>query len=367
MKKSVLIAMSGGVDSSVAAALLIEQGYQVTGVTMKLWQDEEERRVTEGGCCSIEAVDDVRRVADILGIPHYVMNLSEEFKTKVIDYFIEEYSRGCTPNPCIACNRHIKFDLLLKRAVAMGIDYIATGHYARVDYDQSLRRWLLKRSLSSAKDQTYALYNLTQYQLERTIFPIGVYPDKTKIREIAAKLGLRVASKPDSQDICFVNDDYAKYIEDKRPGISKPGCFVDISGKKLGKHKGIIHYTVGQRKGLGIAIGKPAYVIGVNSEKNEVLLGDQEYILSEQLIAKDINFISIQNIDKELEVTAKIRYSAKEAEAWIKPSAEGKLLVRFKQKQRAITPGQAVVFYNGDAVVGGGIIESVVKEQQEGV
>ncbi len=357
MKKTVLVAMSGGVDSSVAAALLIEQGYQATGVTMKLWQDDDDRRVLEGGCCSLEAVDDARRVADILGIPYYVMNLSEDFKTNVIDYFIDEYGRGYTPNPCIACNKKIKFDLFLKKAMAMGIDYMATGHYARIEYNESLGRWLLKRSMAPGKDQTYALYNMTQHQLEHTLFPIGTYTDKAKIREIAAKMGLRVANKPDSQEICFVNDDYGRYIESKRPGIAKPGNLVDINGNILGKHRGIIHYTIGQRKGLGIALGKPAYVSDINPERNEVVLGDHEQVYSEQLIARDINLIAFESLKNELKVTAKIRYSAKEAEACISPLGHDRILVKFKQKQRAVTPGQAVVFYNGDIVVGGGIIE----------
>ena len=360
MKKSVLVAMSGGVDSSVAAALLIEQGYEVTGVTMKLWQDEEDRKVTEGGCCSLEAVEDARRVADILSIPYYVVNFSREFKNSVIDYFIDEYSKGYTPNPCIACNREIKFDLLLKKAVAMGIDYIATGHYAQIEYDQKVGRWLLKRSETSLKDQTYALYNMSQYQLEHTLFPIGAYPQKDKIREIAAGLGLRVANKPDSQEICFVDDDYGEYIENKRPGISKPGNLVDMSGNVLGKHKGIIHYTVGQRKGLGIALGKPAYVVEVRSKTNEVVIGDQEDIFSNELIARDINLIAIESIKSEMKVKAKIRYSAKEAEAYVRRLEGNKVLIKFEQKQRAITPGQAVVFYNANTVVGGGIIESAV-------
>lgn len=357
MKKSVLVAMSGGVDSSVAAALLIEQGYQVAGVTMKLWQDNDAKKVTEGGCCSIEAVDDARRVADILGIPHYVMNLSREFDKSVIEYFIDEYQRGVTPNPCIACNRHIKFDLLLNRAIAMGIDYIATGHYARIEYDRTGGRWLLMKSMSKAKDQTYALYNLTQNQLAHTLFPIGGYTDKEKIREIAANLGLRVANKPDSQEICFVEDDYGRFIENRRPGVSKPGDFVDVNGKVLGRHKGIVHYTIGQRKGLGLALGKPAFVIGIEPDKNQVVIGDQEYLFSNRLIARDINLISIDSLKNEMRVAAKIRYSANQADACIEPYGQDKLLLRFDQKQRAITPGQSVVFYDGDIVVGGGIIE----------
>ena len=356
-QKSVMIAMSGGVDSSVAAALLLEQGYNVTGVTMKLWQDDKVDRIVEGGCCSLEAVDDARRVCDLLGIPHYVMNFSEDFKDKVIDYFIDEYINGKTPNPCIACNRHIKFDLLLNKAKAMNMDYIATGHYALNEYDESTGRWLLKKSHAAAKDQTYALFNLTQDQLAHTLFPVGDFNDKAKTREVAQRLGLRVANKPDSQEICFVDDDYGAYIEEKRPGSMKPGNFVDRNGKILGRHKGIINYTVGQRKGLGIALGKPAFVVSVNPKTNEVVLGENEDIFTDSLIAKDVNFIAIDKLESELKVTAKIRYSAKESPAVISPDGD-RVMVKFYEKQRAITKGQAVVFYDGDTVVGGGIIDN---------
>lgn len=361
MNKSVLVAMSGGVDSSVAAALLVERGFKVIGVTMKLWQDEE-ANVVEGGCCSLSAVNDARRVADVLGIPHYVLNFSEEFKESVIKYFINEYYAGRTPNPCIACNKYIKFDFLLKKALAMGMDYIATGHYARIEYEPNISRWLLKKSLSIEKDQTYVLYNMTQYQLEHTLFPIGDFEDKKKVREIAAKLGLRTAEKSESQEICFVDGDYGEYIERSQPGISKPGNIVDVSGKVLGKHRGIIHYTIGQRKGLGIAAGRPLYVIAIDPKKNEVIVGGYEQLFSRKLIAKEVNLISIEHLKDKQKITAKIRYSAKEAEAYIMPLENGKVLVEFVEPQRAITPGQSVVFYNSDIVVGGGVIEAVIKE-----
>jgi tRNA-specific 2-thiouridylase len=354
MKKSVLVAMSGGVDSSVAAALLLEQGYEVTGVTMKLWQDDA--KASTEGCCSLDAVNDARRVADKLGIPHYVMNLSKEFKEKVIEYFIDEYTKAMTPNPCIACNRYIKWELLLQKALAMGIDYIATGHYAQVQYNEDTKRWLLKRSQADSKDQTYALYNMTQPQLEHTLFPLGIYTNKEKIREIAAKLGLRVANKPDSQEICFVDDNYGDFIEEKRPGTAKPGDFVDKNNRVLGQHKGIIYYTIGQRKGLGIALGKPVYVVGFNIERNQVILGDEDKIFKDTLIAKDINLISMDKLTKEERVTAKIRYSAKPAACTISSYENDRILVKFDEKQRAITPGQSVVFYQDDIVVGGGVI-----------
>ncbi len=359
MKKSVLVAMSGGVDSSVAAALLVEQGYEVIGITMKLRQHEE-LSISENGCCSLEAVEDARRVSEILGIPHYVLNFSEEFRDKVIDYFIDQYSRGYTPNPCIACNRHIKFELLLNKAKTMGVDYISTGHYARTEYDPARKRWLLKKSLSAAKDQTYALYNMTQYQLEHTLFPIGQYTDKEKIRSIAAKLGLRVADKPESQDICFIDDDYGSYIQSRCPGKVKSGDIVDTDGNVLGKHRGIVYYTIGQRKGLGLALGKPVYVVAVNPQRNEVIVGGHEKVYSMGLIAKDINLIAVESLEDRLKVTVKIRYAASEAEAFIEPIDGNKVNVIFKKEQRAVTPGQSVVFYTGDVVVGGGIIDAAV-------
>ena len=350
-----MIGMSGGVDSSVAAALLVQKGYNVIGVTMKLWDDE--KQATDSMCCSIDAVNDAKRVADMIGIPHYVFNLKDEFQSNVIEYFLNEYILGHTPNPCIACNKFIKFDLLLKKAQAMGVDFIATGHYAKTEFSKETGRWLLKRSQAIRKDQTYALYGMTQHQIEHTLFPLCDFVTKDEVRKIAEGLGLRIANKPDSQEICFVEGDYGDYIESKCPGISKPGDFVDINGKVLGKHKGIIHYTIGQRKGLGIALGKPAFVTAIDVNKNQVVLGDENGIFTNELSAKDINIIPFEKLEGEMKVTAKIRYSAKEAEACISPSFDGVLKVIFQQKQRAITPGQAVVFYDGDIVVGGGTIE----------
>lgn len=357
-KKKVMIGMSGGVDSSVAAAILLEKGYEVIGVTMQIWPDmEEERLKTEGGCCSLSAVDDARRVANKLGIPYYVMNFKEVFEKKVIDYFTEEYINGRTPNPCIACNRHVKFDALLNKAVSMGIDYIATGHYAKVEFDETSKRFLLKKSVTDRKDQTYALYNLTQEQLARTLMPIGDY-EKERVRELAKELGLTVATKPDSQEICFVEDnDYAGFIEKNTDYKVKPGNFVDTKGKILGRHNGIIHYTVGQRKGLGITFGKPMFVVGIDAKNDNVVLGEEGEVLSDSLTASDLNFISIEKLDGPMRVEAKIRYSAKPAAATITPADEGRVKVVFDIPQRAITPGQSVVFYDGDVVVGGGVIE----------
>lgn len=356
--KKVMVAMSGGVDSSVAAALLLEKGYSVIGVTMQIWPDiDEERQIRGDGCCSLQAAEDARRVADILGIPYYVMNLKDIFARKVIEYFVDEYMKGCTPNPCIACNRHVKFEMLMKKALSMGMDYIATGHYARILYDDERKRYVLKKSAAKNKDQTYVLYNMTQEQLSRTLMPIGEYT-KDEVRKMAKKLGLPVAEKRESQDICFVQDkDYIGFICGYKGYEPKPGDFVDTKGNILGKHKGIIHYTVGQRKGLGITVGKPLYVVDIDAQNNRVVLGYENEVFSGSLVAKDLNFISIERLEKEMRVSAKVRYSAKEADATITPLDNGKVKVTFDIPQRAITPGQSVVFYEGDIVAGGGTID----------
>lgn len=357
-KGTVMLGMSGGVDSSVAAAVLKEQGYEVVGVTMQIWPDiDEERKQTEGGCCSLSAVDDARRVADRLGIKYYVLNFKDIFQEKVIDYFTAEYLKGRTPNPCIACNRFVKFEALLMKAVSMGMDYIATGHYARRTYDETSGRYLLKKSATAQKDQTYALYTMTQDQLSRTLFPIGDF-EKGQVRAMAKDLGLPVATKPDSQEICFVEDnDYGRYISENTDARIEPGYFVDTEGNRLGMHKGIIHYTVGQRKGLGISFGKPKYVVAIRPQDNTVVLGDEDEVFSAGLTASDLNFISISELKDEMRVTAKIRYSAREASAIIRPLPGNRAEVKFDEPQRAVTPGQAVVFYDGDIVVGGGVID----------
>lgn len=357
-KKSVMIGMSGGVDSSVAAAILLEKGYEVIGVTMQIWPETpEEAKLTEGGCCSLSAVDDARRVSDKLGIPYYVLNFKEVFEERVIDYFIDEYLKGKTPNPCIACNRYVKFEALLNKAVSMGIDYVATGHYAIIEYDENRKRYILKKSVTQQKDQTYALYNLTQDQLKRVLMPIGDY-SKDVVRQKASQLGLSVANKPDSQEICFVDDNnYGRFIEENTDKKILPGNFVDTKGNVLGRHKGLIYYTVGQRKGLGIAFGKPMYVIGLDVKNNNVILGEDNEVFSNSLIADDLNFISIDELKEPMRVKAKIRYSAKEAYATISPIEKGKVSVVFDEPQRAITPGQSVVFYDEDVVVGGGVIQ----------
>ena len=350
--------MSGGVDSSVAAYLLKEQGYDVIGVTMQIWQEDKEYEEREGGCCSLSAVDDARRVADKIGIPFYVLNFRDSFKKNVIDYFIDEYMEGKTPNPCIACNKYLKFDELLKKAQGIGADYIATGHYAKIEEHNG--RYILVKSDDDKKDQTYALYNMTQEQLAHTLMPCGEYT-KDRIREIAKEIGLDVHNKKDSEEICFISDNnHGKYISEAMPGKVKQGNFVDKDGNILGKHKGIVYYTIGQRKGLGLAMGRPVFVTDINPLTNEVVVGAEEDIFKTDLICKDINFIAFDNLDKSLELKAKIRYSAKPATATITPLENGQVRVSFKEKQRAITKGQSVVFYLDDLVVGGGIIESLV-------
>ena len=360
MKKRVMIGMSGGVDSSVAAYLLKEQGYDVIGVTMKLWQDDDDELIeNEGGCCSLAAVEDARQVADKIGIPFYVLNFSDVFKEKVIEPFIDEYLNGRTPNPCISCNKHIKFDDFFRKARQIGCDYVATGHYAKIEKDEESGRFLLKKSVTDKKDQTYALYNLTQEQLEHTLLPIGDY-EKDRVREIAKEMGMDVHNKPDSQEICFVKDnDYAGYVKKHSKKRIEEGFFVDTKGNVLGKHNGIINYTIGQRKGLGIALGKPMFVVDIDPVRNTVVLGDNEDIFNKVLIAKDVNFISIDGVkeDEPIRVEAKIRYSAKPSPATVYKHGEDAIKIVFDEPQRAITKGQSVVMYNGDVVVGGGIID----------
>lgn len=348
--------MSGGVDSSVAAYLLKEQGYDVIGVTMQIWQDEDIICQAEnGGCCGLSAVEDARRVASDLEIPYYVMNFKQEFKQNVIDYFIKEYLEGRTPNPCIACNRYVKWESLLKRSLEIGADFIATGHYARITR-LSNGRIALQKSATAQKDQTYALYNLSQYQLEHTLMPVGEYT-KDQIREIADKIGLKVANKPDSQEICFIPDhDYAKFINENSQKQIEQGNFVTKEGKILGKHRGITHYTVGQRKGLNLSMGHPVFVLEIRPDTNEVVIGDGTQVFSDRLFAGNINFMALPGLEEEREVTAKIRYSHKGAACKIHRYQEDKIECIFTEPQRAITPGQAVVFYDGDIVLGGGTI-----------
>lgn len=350
--------MSGGVDSSVAAYLLKQQGYDVVGVTMQIWQDEEETVQQEnGGCCGLSAVEDARRVAHDLGIPYYVMNFKAEFKDKVMDYFASEYLCGRTPNPCIACNRYVKWESLLKRSLDIGADYIATGHYARIRQLEN-GRYTICNSVTAAKDQTYALYNLTQEQLRRTLMPVGEY-SKDEIRKIASDIGLRVAHKPDSQDICFVKDgDYASFLEEYTGQKVAEGNFVTSDGKVIGRHKGITHYTIGQRRGLELPMGHRVFVTDLRIDTNEVVIGENQDLMHTVLYADHINFMSVADLEDEKRIIAKIRYNHKGAPAVIRRIGEDEIECVFDDPQRAMTPGQAVVFYDGENVLGGGTIKS---------
>lgn len=352
--KTVVVGMSGGVDSSVAAYLLKQQGYNVIGVTMQIWQDDNVES-SDNGCCGISAVDDARRVAEQIGIPYYVMNFKDEFKTNVIDYFVDEYVHGRTPNPCIACNRYVKWESLLRRSLDIGADYIATGHYARI-IRMDNGRYAIRNSVTAKKDQTYALYNLTQEQLSKTLMPIGDYT-KEEVRRIAEEANLMVAHKPDSMDICFVPDnDYASYIFAHTDYASTPGNFVDVEGRVIGRHDGIIHYTVGQRKGLGIALGKPAFVVAIRPKTNEVVIGSNDDVFCNKLYANNLNYMSVSEFTDGLRAKAKIRYSHEGDLCTLRMIDTDTVECTFDKPQRAITPGQALVLYDGEVVLGGGTI-----------
>lgn len=352
-----LIAMSGGVDSSAAALLMKQAGFDCMGVTMKLLGAGGET-YSEKACCTASDAEDARGVCVRLGIPYYVFNFSVDFQQNVIDNFVHSYEIGETPNPCIECNRRLKFGKLHKKAEELGCKYVVTGHYARVEFDAERCRWLLKKSLNQAKDQSYVLYFLSQEQLSRIKLPLGDFADKSEVRELAEKHGLINAKKHESQDICFVPDgDYAGFIRRYSGKTYPEGDFVDIDGNVLGRHKGLINYTVGQRKGLGLSFGEPMYVAGKSAQKNTITLAAERDLFSSVLTARDFNWISLaEPPEKPIEVTVRTRYHAEEAPATAEQSPDGTVTIRFAEPQRAISPGQAAVLYDGDIVVGGGTI-----------
>ena len=360
MNQKALIAMSGGVDSSVAAFLMKEAGYDCVGVTMKLFHNEEIGISREHSCCSLDDVEDARSVAFRLGIPFHVFNFSERFEECVIRRFVEAYEEGCTPNPCIDCNRFLKFDKLYTRAQELGCSHIVTGHYARISLNETTGRYELKKAEDSTKDQSYVLYSLTQDQLAHTLFPLGNLT-KPEVRQIAEGQGFINAKKHDSQDICFVQDgSYADFIETYTGKTFPEGDFVDLEGNRMGTHKGIIRYTIGQRKGLGLAVPEPVYVCRLDMEGNRVILGKNEDLFSSSLTAEDINLISVPEIEGTMRLKAKVRYRQKEQWANVTQTGPDSLHIEFDEPQRAITRGQAVVLYDGDTVVGGGTISEVL-------
>lgn len=346
--------MSGGVDSSAAALLLSEQGYEVIGVMMRLWAESDADGLARNRCCSPEAVDDARQVADQLGIRFYLVDHARPFKEFVVDYFIREYARGRTPNPCLVCNRHIKFGRLLTQARTLGAEYLATGHYARIRRAKGQSQLL--RARDAKKDQSYALYMLGQTELFHTVFPVGDY-DKDEVRSMAAGRNLGVADRPESQDLCFLADgDYRRFLREHAPHVLTPGPVVDRDGRVLGMHEGLAFYTVGQRRGLGIRAAHPLYVLALDAARNTLVVGSAEQLGQCELVAEDVSYVSGEPPQEPMKVTAKIRYQAHEAPAhWI-PLHNGRARVVFNCPQRDVSPGQGVVAYQGEALVGGGII-----------
>lgn len=355
-EKKALIAMSGGVDSSVAALLMKNRGFDCVGVTMRLFDNDDIGEDADKACCSLDDAEDARRVAASLGIPFYIFDFAEYFRADVIDRFVKAYVMGLTPNPCIDCNKYIKYHRLIERAMIMGFDYIVTGHYAIIEHDKSSGRYLLKMAKDKSKDQSYFLYMLSQKQLASTIFPLGELT-KPEVREIAGAENFGNAKKRESQDICFVRDEgYAEFIEDYSGQSYPEGNFVNSSGEIIGTHSGIIRYTIGQRKGLGQTFGEPMYVLDINPKKNEVVLGSNEELFKDTFYIRNINMIAVKELNKPMRVMAKVRYNQVEQPATATQTGKDEITVVFDEPQRAITKGQAAVLYDNESVVGGGII-----------
>jgi len=354
MKKRIMVAMSGGVDSATTAALLKKEGHEVIGVTMQLWDYGD----AEGGCCSADEVRDARKVADQIGIPHYVVNYIDKFKEFIVEDFINKYMDGKTPSPCVLCNEYMKFDFLMKRSLELDADFLATGHYARVSYDNC--NYYLEKAIDNNKDQSYFLFTLKQKELSRIMFPLG---DKTKeeVRSLAESLNLKVAKKPDSQGICFITgNSYKDFLKDHTKASNSSGEIVDTEGNIVGNHQGIFSYTIGQRRGLGITKGKPQYVVRIDTKRNRVVVGNEEDIYSNSLSVNNISWINAVDA-KEMNISAKIRYRHKENEANLVLNNQNEAVVNFTEPQRAITPGQAIVFYKENKVLGGGWINEVLQ------
>jgi tRNA-specific 2-thiouridylase len=352
----VVVAMSGGVDSSVAAALLVEQGYDVVGMMMRLWSEETVGGRAHNRCCTPDQMNDARKIANKLGIPFYVLDTKEVFRNTIVEFFIDQHRQGVTPNPCLECNRHIRFHFLLQNALALEADYLATGHYARVSQDAS-GRYSLRKSVDEHKDQSYVLSVLGQEQLAHALFPVGEYT-KPQVREIAARFGLPTASKKDSQDLCFIGDNnYRRFLGEYAPDVMQPGPIVRRNGEVIGEHNGLANYTIGQRKGLGVQSQDALYVVGLNPQRNAVIVGTADELGGDRLTAKRVNWVSGEAPREPFQAQVKIRYKAAPAPAWVEPLPDDRMAVRFEGPLRDITPGQGAVIYDGDVVLGGGIIE----------
>jgi tRNA-uridine 2-sulfurtransferase len=374
-KPLVVVAMSGGVDSSLAAFLLHQKGYQVVGMSMKLWDFKEVggQIHPDGHCCSLESLNDARSVCLSMGIPHYVVDIIQDFKKEVISNFVEEYLAGRTPNPCIICNTRIKWDSLWNKAKSVVADFMATGHYARIEFDKKMERYILLKGIDSTRDQSYALWGLTQEDLGRTIFPLGDLTKK-QVRALSKEHGLKVAEKEESEEICFVtDDDYSRFIKEwlerQGPGSRvkgqekiKPGPILNLKGEQIGEHKGIPFYTIGQRKGLNIAVGRPLYVVQIDADKNVIYVGENADLLKSSFTVANLNWIAFDNLDREMDCEIKIRYQHVPQKGRIYPLTGNNVKVKFNHPERAITPGQSAVFYQGEVVLGGGVIDRVGDE-----